>query len=1856
MRLNRIAIIILILCCSSILFFSDQKIVSAQTSSSNQPIVSAHTSGNISSSSPIRVRFAEDIVSEDRTGKPLEISPFVFTPNIEGTAVWVNSNTLEFKPDERLAPGRSYSASLNLSDFMGKAEKTWELSFDFMTRKQAFEINLNGILAGRIDNSKQKFEGMVYTADSAKEKDIEGILNASQEGRNLDIKWTHEPDGKRHSFIINDIRRMGNKSEILINWDGKSIGVEKTGEKKIEIPSLYSFTVLQVRGIQDSTKYIEVRFSDPVKRLQLLKGLIFSSEPDRLKFRIDQNIVRVYNEKTWSEEFTLYVEPGIQNINGDKLKSNFKETISFEEKKPQVRFTGKGTIIPTTQGLTIPIEAVNLRAVTVEATKIHENNIPQFLQINDLTGENEMKRVGRIVWKKTIPLDFFPDQKNQWIRYGLDISSLTRENPGGVYRISLSFRKHHIVYGCADLTDSADQSEIINQENEEESSNWDSYEEGYTDRYKYYSQRKNPCSPGYYMKYHDHDISVSRNVLISDIGLIAKKGNDGQLFVAATDLKTAQPLSGVNISVLDYQQQEIVSGKTGSDGSIIHSCNRIPFMIVATNGDQTGYLKCNDGSSLSVSHFDVSGTTLNEGLKGFIYGERGVWRPGDTLYLTFILMETGSALPGNHPVIFELLNPMGQLAHTIKTKRSPNGFYSFKPKTDPDASTGSWTARVKVGGATFEKIIKIETVMPNRLKISLDFGADIKSLEGGYIVGKLSSTWLHGAIAKGLRSDVKLKLSTRKTRFAGFGEYSFDDPVREYKPESQDIFEGTLDDEGTASINASVTAQNLSPGMLSANFTTRVFEPGGAFSIDQFSIPYHPYERYIGIRVPRGDKARGMLLTDTKHTVQIAAIKPNGEPVEDGQVEIELYKIKWRWWWEKGEESIASYIGSSSYTRIERKIVDVKDGRAEWNFEVKYPSWGRYLIRARDLNGNHSTGRIVYIDWPGWAGRPMDNSVGGASILSFSSDKESYNVGDTVTLTIPTGQKGRGLISFENGNRILRTEWFEAGEEPVRFEFKATSDMAPNVYAHVTFMQPHLQTQNDLPIRMYGVIPIKVTDPETKIIPNISAPDVLIPDDTAHIEVKEEAGKAMTYTLAIVDEGLLGLTRFRTPDPWRHFYSREALGVKTWDLFDSVAGAFGGTFEKLLAVGGDDAVEKTENRKANRFPPMVCFLGPFNLEPGKTNTHEVDIPQYTGSVRIMAVAGKDRAFGYNDKTVFVKKPLMILGTLPRVLGPGEEVVLPVSVFSLEDKVKDVIVSINCNELISMDGPSAKQLSFSTPGDNMLYFRLKAGNKTGIATVKIAAEGNGEKAEQLIEIDIRNPAGKVVDTFGDVVHPGNSWQQDITFRGTAGTNEALLEVSRIPPLNLGKRLPFLIQYPHGCVEQTTSSVFPQLYLNKLLELSPAKEDEIQHNIKAGIERLKMFQTSDGGFSYWPGTGEADEWSSNYAGHFLVEAERAGYFIPLNMLEHWKKYQQKSTRAWVIDESNNSMLIQAYRLYTLALWGSPELGAMNRLREQGDIPVTALWRLAAAYQLAGQSEAAQGLAKGANIDVKEYRELSNTYGSDIRDKAMILESLSLMGLTEQASPLIEEITDALSGDDCLSTQTTAYSLLAMGRYAGITGDTKEMMFDFSWNEGETISVAVSSPVFQRGLTVEDIVAGKIKVLNNSKTDIYPRIIVNGIPPLGEEIAASNGIDMNISYYDLDGTEIDPASLIQGTDFVAEVSLKNTGRSGTYEEVALTNIFPSGWEIHNSRMNSSENTGNQLFDYQDIRDDRMYTYFDIKPGYQKKFRILLNASYLGKFYLPMVRVEAMYDETINARIPGKWITVESPGEKESLKAAEE
>jgi uncharacterized protein YfaS (alpha-2-macroglobulin family) len=1103
--------------------------------------ISAFTSGYISNQSAIRLQLTEDYQGQIELNQPIDEKLFRFKPDLKGTAYWVDNRTIEFKPDEPLKSGTSYMVLFNLSgveDVPGHL-KTFE--FQIQTIRQNFSVEIEGLKTYNSQDLRwMKLNGRILTADVIENEQIESVLTVNQNNRSLKITWEHENNGKIHVFSADSIERKETEEKVEVVWKGKGIGADASGKEQIIIPALGDFKLLNISVVQQPEQYILINFSDPLQPNQFLQGLISVENGTSLQFITEDNEIKAYPSSRQTGSLKVYIEPGIKNVQGYKLKTRSEHLLSFEDIKPAVRLLGNGVILPNSEGLIFPFEAVNLKAVDIKIVRIYENNIGQFLQVNWLDGNYELKRVGRLILKKTVNLVADkPFDYSRWNTFSIDLAELIKSEPGAIYHIELGFKKEYSLYPCSDnITGDQDQvSELTTEDKtfEEELSYWDDPESYYYYDSEYYywdynwAERNDPCSNSYY----GGNRSVSRNILASDLGIIAKRGTDKSMTFSVTDLLTTSSIPGVTIEIYNYQQQLIGKTQTGSDGLAEITLEGQPFYLIAKNGMQRGYLRLDDGSSLSLSRFDVSGNVVQKGIKGFIYGERGVWRPGDSLYLTFILEDKNSILPENHPVTFELINPHGQVVRKMVRTSGINGFYDFKTFTDPDAPTGNWSAKINVGGTTFTKLLRIETIKPNRIKINIDFGTEMLSVSRPDIKGTITANWLHGAPARNLRTEINVTLVQTKTSFSKYPDFQFDDPARSFSSEELTIFKDRLNQEGKAIFSTNISAGTASPGMLKAYFTTRVFEESGEFSIDRYSIPYSPFTGYVGILTPEGERQTGMLLTDTTHIVEVVTVDPDGNPVSRNNLEASVYKIDWRWWWDASEDNLASYIGSSEHIPVLEEKVNTRNGSGRFSFRIDYPEWGRYLIRIVDPLTNHATGKIVYVDWPGWAGRENREYPGGATMLSFSSDKQNYNVGETATLSIPSSGQGRALLSIENGSRIIEAHWISTTEPETKYSFVVKEEMTPNVYVNVTLIQPHSQTKNDLPVRLYGVIPIFVEDPSTKLHPVISMPEILKPEEEVTVRISEKNKKSCTYTLAIVDEGLLDLTRSGARCIWR---------------------------------------------------------------------------------------------------------------------------------------------------------------------------------------------------------------------------------------------------------------------------------------------------------------------------------------------------------------------------------------------------------------------------------------------------------------------------------------------------------------------------------------------------------------------------------------------------------------------------------------------------------------------------------------------------------------------------------------------------
>ena len=1832
------------------------------------PYVNAYTGGVISQNSTIRIELTHDQPMVDLNSE-LKNNPFSFSPSLKGKAYWVSNNTIEFVPEEgALKPGTLYEGTFRLGDFIEVDKKLKEFNFSFRVQERNFTLQLESLPITAAQPDEINIKGEIRFSDVVKKEEVEKMLTASDGKKSYPVEVTATDNLTRYQFNIRQIPREADDYPLTITANGSPAGIDRKQSEEVLIPAKDCFRFMSAERIEQPENGIEIVFSAPLSTTQDLKGLIEIPEVSSSIFQISENRVFIYFEANTQNKLTLNIHEGVKDSQGKALGTS--HTISFSEVslKPQVEMSTSAAILPDSKSLIIPFRAVNLYAVDLSVIRVFENNVLMFMQTNSLASANELRRSGRLVYKKTLWLakDASKDI-HHWGDYSIDLAGLIHQEPGAIYRVILSFRQEYSAYPCggnenqdmkfADNNTADGLTKVSGSVlSEEDEAIWNTpeayyYYNGGTMDWSVYrwTERDNPCHPSYYM---NSDQIAACNVFASNLGMIVKRNSLNKLWIAVSNILDTKPIGKAQVTAYNFQLQPIGKGETNGDGFVEITPKGVPFIIVAESEKQKAYVRVVDGEEQSVSRFDVGGKDIQKGLKGFIYGERGVWRPGDTLHISFILEDREKRIPDKHPVALEIYNPRGQFYTKMISTQGMNGFYTFDVPTQATDPTGLWNAYIKVGGTTFHKGLRIETIKPNRLKINLALPKILQATDKD-VYAPLTSTWLTGATASRLKAKIEMSLSKVNTQFKNYGQYIFNNPATDFTTIKTNVFDGTLDAEGKTSVTLKVPTATEAPGMLNATFTTRVFEPGGDASIYTQTIPFSPFTSYIGINLnqPKGK----YIETDKDHVFDIVTVNTQGQLVNRTNLEYKIYRIGWSWWWENSGESFGTYINNSSITPVASGNLQTRGGKASFKFRVDYPSWGRYLVYVKDKESGHATGGTVYIDWPEWRGRSSKTDPSGIKMLAFSLNKDSYEIGETATAIIPAAAGGRALVSIENGSTVLRQEWIEVSNGgDTKYTFKITPEMTPNVYLHISLLQPHAQTVNDLPIRMYGVVPVFVTNSQTVLQPQIQIPEVLRPETNFNVTVSEKSGKPMTYTLAIVDDGLLDLTNFKTPDPWNDFYSREALGIRTWDMYDNVLGASSGSYSSLFSTGGD-ATLKPADAKANRFKPVVKFIGPFYLGKGKSQTHTLKLPMYVGSVRAMVVAGQDGAYGNAEKTAFVRTPLMMLSTLPRVLSIQEEITVPVNIFAMENQVKNVTVSLQASGGgVQIVGTNQQSLKFTQPGDQLVFFTLKTGSKTGKATIHLTANGGGQQTKETIEIDVRNPNPVVTLRNSQWIEAGQSKELSYNLSGSSTNNQIKLEVSRIPSVDISRRFDFLYNYQHHCTEQLTSKALPLLFVAQFKTLDKTEAEKIKTNVQEAIRQIYGRQLPNGGFVYWPGNAVADEWISSYAGMFLTLAQEKGYAVHANVLNKWKRFQRAAAQNWRMPQEASgwqqwqSELQQAFRLYTLALAGVPEYGAMNRMKEQTGLSIQAKWRLAAAYALTGKMKPAEELVYNVETTVNPYSSMNQIYGSSDRDEAMILETLILMNRERDALQQAKVVSKNLSQEDWFSTQSTAFALMAMGRLAEKLSGTLD--FVWSWNDKQQPAVKSAKAVFEKEIATTPK-SGTVSVKNQGKgalsVDLITRTqLLNDTLP-----AISDNLRMDIRYANLNGTPLSVNDIIQGTDFMAITSISNISGTSDYTNLALTHIIPSGWEIYNERIIASETenaaadgSGQSVskYSYQDIRDDRVLTYFNLRRGETKVFTVRLQATYAGNFILPAVQCEAMYDVNVQARSKAGRTTV--------------
>lgn len=1762
------------------------------------------TSGVIAADQAVAVRFSGPQVSQSAVGKTLSPNPFTFTPHIEGKAFWKDPQTLVFEPSEPLYERKSYHARLSLDAV--------QLEFHFATAGQnvlAVDGHFDLVDAG--NPQEAYFSGTVRLAEKASPDLLKQALKLELDG--LLIAYELATEDSR-SFTIKSqpiTRKQADDRELALLLAAAPLKIAADVRETFYLTG--SESALRALRIEeekfDQFSQLRVIFSDQLNPKLDYQGYVHLTPSIEYDVMVDGNSLVITGAFRPRETYQIKLYPGIESIYGQNLgnAADFVWEVAISDRNPAVEFMDAGMILPSTNEKKLVFRTINVERLRLQVKKVKEDNLIAFFEENsyrphsysyDDYNRYAFQRHGEIIADQMVEIG---REANKWIRTELDLSGIIKDSEPALYVVQLGFDANQVLYLSEEYHD------------------W--YAASYLSQYG----------------------QAVKHLLVSDIGITARQ-LPGELHVFLTDIVTTEPLANAIVMLKDAGGKLIGTAYSNASGWAVLKADSTARYVEVRTGDDFAIMNLN-ASLVNQSIFDIGGVQRQDGINAFIYTERGVYRPGEQINLAAVVRNDQNTFPDRHPVTLRVYNPLDRLSYEAVNTSGADGFYAFSFETAADAPTGIWTAVLDVGGKLFTHEIQIETIVPYRIEVAVEPEKDMLAAGDQLLPFTISSRYLFGAPASRLESETIVTLEPYPITFAGYSNFTFDNQALDFQPIVSNVYTAALDLDGRVELvwQKPELGSVPVPSALRLRIETKVLETGGRAVPAVKTVPVEHYPSYVGImELENAEVAMGQ-----KTKFVIAHVSQTGEPIPNSELEYRLYNSRQYWWWEYGSfESYRRYYKASEHTELleQGTIKTNQEGLAE--LEIAVRDYGEVLLEVRDPKGGHTAGCFFRSYW--WASTDSRQS---ADVVQLRLDKAEYLPGETARVSLNTPAQGRMLVTVEKEGRILYQSWQELTASETAFDIEVKAEYIPNAYVSVVIYQPYGRADNDLPLRMYGVVPLYVKSEGTRIGLNLTVPETVRPEEEFVLKVQTTDGQPCQFTVAVVDEGLLNITGYAAPDPWQFFFAKQRLLSKAYDNFADIINLTYGYIHNHLSIGGDSIAAyrqlQAPKQDLDQFETVSLFYGPLATDANGYAEVPVTLPNYIGSVRIMVVAADKGRYGSAEQSASVKAPLMVMPTLPRVLGPQDRIRVPVTVFTLEDGLGEIEVRLDVSGPVEIIGLNTVVIDPKGQDRTEVFFELAAADAVGTAEITVSAVSKllGHTNKSTVHIPVRpdNPYIYLVDER--LVDMGGTAEFTLPKQGVPGTDAVRLTVSSLRGLNLNHRLQWLIRYPYGCIEQITSGVFPQLYLADLYPLSKAELEEIDTNINGVIASYPRYQLSSGAFAYWPDSGYADYWATNYAGHFLLEARARGYHVPAEMLQRWMRYQTEAAKANAGDQ-----LTRAYRLYLLALAETPVLSSMNYMRESelDKLPNAAKFYLAGAYYLMGYQQISEAILAAADLTVPDYAEFGGTYGSTLRDQAIMLDILTLAKDYERGSTLYNQIAKDISSPRWYSTQATGYALLALAKYVtAVKAAAVQMTGIVTLPDQSRVDLNTSELVGFVSLDPRD--GGRqVAFTNTSSVPLFVTLEWEGIPKRGDLQPEAKNLILKTDYYDQWGNPIYVTKLTQGDTFYAVFHVDHEDDLDIYE-MALVQVLPAGWEIENLRLTQGTlpqwterfNLGHE--EYVDIRDDRIMWFFDRMqwdPGYD--FIVKLNAVTVGIFYLPPALLEAMYNNDYKVTTFGQTVEV--------------
>lgn len=1764
-------------------------------------VTSFSPQGEINTLQTFTIRFSEDIVNQDMVDEWVDGEFISFSPEIEGKYKWVGTSTLLFSPDKALMPATAYTAKLDEGKLLEGTGKKG--SFDKFSFNTAF-LRLDNVQFFWDQIPKSNFQvnakanlNFNYDVDPAT---IREYLDISQDGKPLtDYTIETQAPASTISLDFGKIKQTEKHQKLALNLKKGLVSVfggspvAEGSSHSLQLPPLTKMKVISANaGFDGNQGWIKIHFSQPVDQKEAKSYISITPTVKNMVMTTADNYLHIEGNLKAGGSVKVKVKKGIAGLYGGSLQKEFEENVPLADLDPVLAFTDKKGQYLLRGGLeNIEVKSVNTPKAKLNVYEVYKNNLVHFFFNNqqnyyydyyydeyDDYGSRKNYQVGNY-GKKLFELEMdFGQGKNQQFNQTVNLNEVLNQRFKGIYVV-----------------------EVRSSED--------------------------------YWKYD------SKLVAISDIGLIAKR-SQGELVVFANSIKTATPLAGVKLSLVSLTNQVLASGQTDDQGILRVSNLKEdtegfdPRMLLAELGDDFNFLNLND-TRIETSRFDVGGKYVPEdGYDCFVYGDRNLYRPGETAFLSGIIRSPDMEVVTDIPVRVKVLNPQGRKFREFQ--QTLNGEGSFELSIDlPDhAKTGPYKAEIYNGA---DKLLTsyafhVEDFVPDKIRVNLK--SDQKEIKpGDKFKVDINAEYLFGAAAANNKYEVDISLSHRPFYSRNFSAFRFNNHSYSNSSLSNHFENGNLDAEGNGILNYTLGSNISSGGFVEGKAFVSVFDASGRTVNQVTSFKAFPKEYFIGIK---GD--RYYYGTGKNINLDLVAVDPADQGINNFDAELQLVRYDWITVLRKNNSSGRyRYRSEKKEVKVWNKTLKLNNGGTPYNFRVEKS--GNYELRIS------KRGEKGYVKKQFYAYRWGNNSNTTFEIdkdgqVDIILDKKEYKPGDNAKILFVAPFAGKLLVTFERG-KVIEHRYLEMTDSSYELEMPISDEMLPNVYVTATLFRPHSHENTSPFLVGHGVASMKVLNPDNKLAVEIKAPDKIKPRTSQEITIKTRPNQNIYVTLAAVDEGILQVKNFSSPNPYAHMYAKRQLGVTSYDMYKFLLPEVPDI--NSSPAGGDESSAKRLNPvKAERFKLVANWSGIRKTNSRGEVKVNLNIPQYNGEIRLMAVAYSGAAFGSASKPMTVADDLILMPSIPRVLSMNDSLVMPVTVLNTTDKSGKASVSVEVEGPLAIRGKKEQSLSLDPKGSEMSSFTILADNGIGKGKIRIKTKGMDEVLEE-IEIAVRPVSPLVQETFSGIITAGETKSITQNSSYVPGTETHQVSISPFPGIRLSNHLKYLLKYPHGCAEQTTSKLFPQLYFNELAALAAPdvyRKGNPVHFIREGINKLQGMQRHDGSFNYWPSGGYANKWVSVYVTHFLLEAKAAGYDVDQDVInlaldfmgklvvdKERDNYSYYQNGKWQKKSIAKHQVI--YGLYVLALGGRADAPMMNFYRARpnllsGDMK----YLLAGAFAHAKNYNAFhEVLPKAFSAEVSK-RTSGNSFYSEARANAIMLNVLLDV---DPGNKEIPKMVDYLSkmGKKIWSTQDRAWSFLAMGKAAKAQGESDiTLQVLVNGKSVGTFEPKGGTDIFK------ELEGNKIELKATGNGATYYYVETEGIK-LNEKV---ENVDKNMrirrTYLNRTGNPV--SEFNQGDLIVCRIDID--GGNYSTDNIAITDMVPAAFEIDNPRLNPSAdlswiNSRGSRFtpQYMDIRDDRIILYTNVRGGQSRSFYYLLRVVGNGTYKLPAIAAEAMYDPDV-------------------------